>query len=94
MEHDNSVAVYLLLEPAGQREHPFVEVGQVALQQEGGFAVGDALGRFGLVQYVLYQGAVVPVGPRVFHRLYYFAVVDELFGYFGFYVVHLVFSIS
>lgn len=68
--------------------------GRVAFQQDGGFAVGDALRRFGLVQYMLYQGAVVPVGPRVFHRFYYFAVVDELFGYFGFYVVHFVFSIS
>lgn len=93
-EHDDSVAVYPLLEPAGQCEHPFVEVGKVAFQQDGGFAVGDALRRFGLVQYMLYQGAVVPVGPRVFHRFYYFAVVDELFGYFGFYVVHFVFSIS
>ena len=83
-EHDDSVAVYPLLEPAGQCEHPFVEVGKVAFQQDGGFAVGDALRRFGLSSICSIRARLCLLARAYSIVATIFAVIDELFGYFGF----------
>ena len=81
-EHHDAVAVELPLDFLGKVEDTFRQVGQVAFQQYGGFAVGQSLAKRRLFDELLYQGTVVLMGAGVFQCIDNLLVVDELFRYF------------
>ena len=78
-EHD-AVAIEFLLDLACQIFVAFHEVGLVALEQHGGFAVREAFAGGSLVDDFFDKSPVATVLFGVVQGLHDFAVVDKLFG--------------
>ena len=87
-EHDDAVAVELLLDLPGQRGDLRLHLGVFIGQQHGGFAVGKPLALARLVEDGADEGHVVLVQVGVGECVLDLLMVDELLRLHGLYVVH------
>ena len=76
-EHDDPVAVELLLDLHGEVADLLILLRQFAVEQYGGFAVAETFARLRLFEDGVDQFAVVLVGGGVGEGLLNFVVVDE-----------------
>ncbi len=77
-----------MLDFAGQRIELRFEFGIVAVEQDGRFAVAEALAQGGLVQDFPDARPVAAFAARFCQRLEHFGVVDEFIGVGGGRLIH------
>ena len=87
-KHDNAVAVEVLLYLLCQPVDLLVFLLNVAVQQDGGVPVGEALSLFGLLQYFVYERFVVLVLLRKGQSFHDFLVIDKFIRVCGIYIIH------
>ena len=80
-EHDDAVAVELLLDLLGHGENAVIFLFQIAFQQDRGFAVRKPLAGFRFLENGVDQRLVVLVFPRIREGVEDLLIVDE-FGCF------------
>ena len=85
-EHD-ALAVKLLLDLLGEREHPLDEIGRVDGEQQRRLAVRESFAIAGTRQKCLYECAIVFIILRPSERGEDFLMVDELLGTRGLRIV-------
>jgi len=78
-EHDDAVAVEVLLDLLSQRHDLGVFLRIVAGQEHGSFSVGQALAQLGLFEDLIDEGEIVFVGVGISQRIQDFLMVDEFF---------------
>ena len=78
-EHDDAVAVEVLLDLLSQGHDLGVFLRIVAGQEHGSFSVGQALAQLGLFEDLIDKGEIVFVGVGISQRIQDFLMVDEFF---------------
>ena len=90
-EHDDPVAVEVLLDLFSQGVDLLVLLFDVAVQENGGVPVGEAPALPGLREDLVDEGLIVPVLLREGESLQDLLVVDKVVGVSGIHIIHLSF---